>query len=74
MFKYELNKEFEMTDLGLMTYFLDIKFYKSKKGLLMHQRRYAIKILKKYEMEHYIVVITPAQDTNSVFPIFQICS
>lgn len=42
--------EFEMTDLGLMTYFLDIEFHKSKIGLLMHQRRYALEILKMCEM------------------------
>ena len=51
-------KEFEMTDLGLMTYFLDIEFHKSEKGLLVHQRRYDVEILKKFEMEHCNVVIT----------------
>lgn len=45
--KGELMKEFEMTDLDHMTYFLGIEFHKSKKGLLMHQRRYALEILKK---------------------------
>lgn len=44
--KDELMKEFEMTDLNHMTYFFDIEFHKSKKGLLMHQRRHAFEILK----------------------------
>lgn len=60
-FKSELMTEFEMTNLGLMTYFLGVEFYKSKKGLLMHQRRYALDILKKFEMEHCNVVITPVE-------------
>lgn len=52
-------KEFEMNDLGLMTYILGIEFHNSKKGLLMHQRRNAFEILKKFEMEHYNAAITP---------------
>lgn len=54
-------KDFEMTYFSLMTYFLGIEFHKSKKRLLMHQRRYALDILKKFEMEHYNVVITPIE-------------
>lgn len=58
-FKGGLMKKFEMTDLGHMTYFFGIDFHKSKKGLLMHQRRYALEILKKKtEMEHRNISIT----------------
>ncbi|XP_058742304.1 uncharacterized mitochondrial protein AtMg00810-like [Vicia villosa] len=60
-FKSELMKEFEMTNLGLMTYFLVIEFHKSKKGLLMLQKRYALEILKKFEMEHCNSAITPGE-------------
>lgn len=60
-FKIGLMKEFEMTDLGLMTYFLSIEFYNSKKRLLMPQTRYALEILKKFEMKHCNIVITPIE-------------
>lgn len=60
-FKSELMREFEMTDLGVMNYFLDIEFHKSKVGLLMHQMRYALDILKKYDMEHCNASITPCE-------------
>lgn len=50
-----------MTDLGLMTYFLGIEFHKSEKGLLMHQMRYSLEILKKFEMEHCKVKTTYAE-------------
>ena len=40
-FKGDLSKEFEMSDLGEISYFLGIEFYKSSRGLMMHQRRYA---------------------------------
>ena len=36
-FKSDLNKEFEMSDLGDISYFLGIEFYKSGRGLMMHQ-------------------------------------
>jgi hypothetical protein len=39
-FKLELMREFEMTDLGHISYFLGIEFYKSSRGLLMHPRMY----------------------------------
>lgn len=51
-FKSEFMEKFEMTDLGLMTYFLGIEFHKSNRGLLMHQRRYALEILNFFEIEH----------------------
>ena len=60
-FKSELMREFEMTDLGVMNYFLGIEFHKSKVGLLMHQRRYALDILKKCDMEHCNASITPCE-------------
>lgn len=56
-FKTNLMKEFEMTNIGLMTYFLGIEFHKYRKGILMHQRRYVLEILKKFEMEYYNVAI-----------------
>ncbi|XP_050920268.1 uncharacterized mitochondrial protein AtMg00810-like [Lathyrus oleraceus] len=60
-FKCELMKEFEMTDLGLMTYFPGIEFHKPKMGLIMHQRRYTVEILKKCEMENCNASITPVE-------------
>ncbi|XP_058757281.1 uncharacterized mitochondrial protein AtMg00810-like [Vicia villosa] len=44
-----------------MTYFLGIKLHKSKRGLLMHQKRYALEILKKCDMEHCNATITPVE-------------
>lgn len=66
-FKDELMKEFEMTGIGLMTYFLGIELHKSKRKLLMQQRRYALKILKKLEMEHCNDAITPAEPRLQLF-------
>ncbi|XP_058764580.1 uncharacterized mitochondrial protein AtMg00810-like [Vicia villosa] len=54
-------EEFEMSDLGVMTYFLGIEFHKSKLRLLMHQRKYALEILKRCDMEHCNAANTPAE-------------
>lgn len=50
-----------MIEIDRMTYFLDIEFHKSKKGMLMHQRRYALEILKKFEIEHCNAAIIAAE-------------
>ena len=60
-FKVDLSKEFEMSDLGEISYFLGIEFYKSSRGLMMHQRRYAGEILKRFEMEECNSTSTPAE-------------
>lgn len=58
----DLMKEFEMTYLGHIVYFLGIEFHKNKKGLLLHQKRYALEILKKRkEIEQQNVAITPTE-------------
>jgi hypothetical protein len=55
-----MMKEFYMTDLGQISYFLGIEFHISSRGLLMHQRRYAAEILKKFDMENCNHAVTPA--------------
>lgn len=50
-----------MKNLGHITYFLGIEFQKTSKGLLMHQKRYALEILKKFEMEQCNAAITHAE-------------
>lgn len=60
-FKSGLIKDFEMTDLGLMTYFLGIEFYKSKKGLLKHQRSMRLRFWRNLK---WSIVILPLLQLN----------
>jgi hypothetical protein len=60
-FKIELMREFEMTDLGYISYFLGIEFYKSSRGLLMYQKRYASEVLKRFDMVNCNHAVTPAE-------------
>ncbi|XP_047309787.1 uncharacterized mitochondrial protein AtMg00810-like [Impatiens glandulifera] len=50
-FKEVIKKEFEMTDLGLMKYFLGLEVKQSEEGIFISQERYALDILKKFKME-----------------------
>ncbi|XP_050876989.1 uncharacterized mitochondrial protein AtMg00810-like [Lathyrus oleraceus] len=60
-FKDDMSKEFEISDLGNILYFLSIEFYKSSRGLMLHQRTYASEILKIFEMEGCNVTSKPVE-------------
>jgi hypothetical protein len=42
--------EFEMKDLGLMHYFLGLEDWKSPKKIFLNQGKYAVEILKMFDM------------------------
>ena len=44
-------KEFEMSDLGKLSYFLGMEFQISKQGMVLHQRKYVKEILKRFRMD-----------------------
>ncbi|KAK2426061.1 putative mitochondrial protein [Trifolium repens] len=48
--KFQMNKEFDMTDLGNLNYFLGLEFTETSKGLVIHQRKYITDILKRFNM------------------------
>ena len=48
--KQGLKSEFEMIDLGILSYFLRIEFAYTEKGIFMHQRKYISEVLKKFKM------------------------
>lgn len=50
-----------MYDLDNISYFLGIRLYESSRGLMMHQRRYASEILKRFEMEDCNATSTPIE-------------
>ena len=50
-FRKEMTKEFEMIDIGLMSYYLGIEEKQEDKGMLITQEGYATKVLKKFKMD-----------------------
>lgn len=41
---------FDMTDLGDMVYFMGMEFMHTTKGIIVHQFKYEVKILKRFEL------------------------
>ncbi|CAJ2638397.1 unnamed protein product [Trifolium pratense] len=60
-FKIVMMTEFEMTDLGSVSYFLGIEFLRTTRGLMLHQRKCGGEILKRFKMTDCIPVITPME-------------
>ncbi|OIT38695.1 retrovirus-related pol polyprotein from transposon tnt 1-94 [Nicotiana attenuata] len=60
-FKEAMAREFEMTDIGLMSYYLGIQVQQRKDGIFISQGEYAKEILKKFEMDNCNPVSTPVE-------------
>ena len=60
-FKRTMTREFEMTDLGLLKFFLGLEVKQGETGIFISQEKYAKEILKKYKMENCNPVSTPME-------------
>jgi hypothetical protein len=60
-FKSQMMSEFEMSDLGKLTYFLGMEFTEVAEGLVMHQMEYASDILKRFNMMNCNPSSSPAE-------------
>ena len=50
-FAFEMEKEFEMSMLGELKFFLGLQFYQSDKGIFISQTKYIKDMLKKFKIE-----------------------
>jgi len=60
-FKHIMMKEFEMNDLGLMSYFLGIEVIQGDGGIFIHQSKFVVEFLKKFKREDSNSVKTPIE-------------
>ncbi|KAK4398009.1 Retrovirus-related Pol polyprotein from transposon RE1 [Sesamum angolense] len=58
-FKEDMMKTFEISDLGLMHFFLGIEINQEKEGIFICQRKYTETLLKKFKMESCKTVTIP---------------
>ena len=58
-FKVVMFNKFEMTDNGLMSYFLGIEVKKQQDGIFISQKKYIKEILEKFKMSNCNPVNTP---------------
>jgi hypothetical protein len=61
--KKRLTSEFEMKDLGLMHYFLGLEVWHSPERIFLNQGRYAVEILKRFDMLECKSMNTPMEMT-----------
>ncbi|KAJ4812770.1 polyprotein [Rhynchospora pubera] len=54
-FKRAMAKEFEMSDMGLMSYYLGIEVKQSGDGIFISQEGYAREIIKKFKMMKIVI-------------------
>eukprot|EP00253_Pinus_taeda_P028211 PITA_28211 len=54
-----MKEEFEMTNMGLLRYFLGIEVDQNENGIFISQARYANEVLGRFNMQDYKAAITP---------------
>eukprot|EP00253_Pinus_taeda_P022938 PITA_22938 len=54
-----MKKEFEMTDMGLLRYFLGIEVDQNENGIFISQARYLNEVLERFHMQECKAEITP---------------
>ncbi|GJU62898.1 ribonuclease H-like domain-containing protein [Tanacetum coccineum] len=63
-----LHKEFDMTDLGALNYFLGISADRNSTGLFLSQRKYALSLLECAHMVHCNPSRTPVDTESKLGP------
>ncbi|KAK2996001.1 hypothetical protein RJ640_019468 [Escallonia rubra] len=65
-FKKEMAKEFEMTDISLMSYYLGIEVKQKDDGIFISQEAYAKEVLKRFNMENCNPISIPIEVENKL--------
>lgn len=58
-FKDDMKLEFEMTDLGMLNYFLGMEIIQDDRGIFLSQEKYSCKLVEKFGMKDCKSVNTP---------------
>ncbi|KAK2996095.1 hypothetical protein RJ640_001765 [Escallonia rubra] len=63
-FGEDMIAQFEMTDIGLMPYFLRIEVKQTNKGIFISQKKYAGDIVKKFKMDACNPILIPIEERS----------
>ncbi|XP_044481525.1 uncharacterized mitochondrial protein AtMg00810-like [Mangifera indica] len=58
-FKSNMMGTFEMTDLGLLQYFMGLEIFQDEDGVFIFQKKYVTNLLKKFNMSNCKMMATP---------------
>jgi hypothetical protein len=61
-----MEKEFQMSMMGELTFFLGIQVKQTKKGTFVHQAKYTKELMKKFNMVELKLVSTPMSMATSL--------
>jgi len=59
--KQNLKMEFEMTDLGTLSYVIGLEFSYTEKSIIMHQKQYVLEVLSIFNIFDYNYAETPTK-------------
>ncbi|XP_019228672.1 PREDICTED: uncharacterized protein LOC109209788 [Nicotiana attenuata] len=65
----DLQARFKMKDLGELTFFLGIKFLRSKEGILMNQRMYALELVSEMGLVGSRTAATTLEFNHKLFSV-----
>jgi hypothetical protein len=65
-FAKDMSKEFEMSMMGELQFFLGLQIKQSKEGTFVHQAKYANDIVRKFKMEDSKAMATPMSTTTTL--------
>jgi hypothetical protein len=61
-----MSKEFEMSMMGELQFFLGLQIKQSKEGTFVHQAKYTKDIVRKFKMEDSKAMATPMSTTTAL--------
>jgi hypothetical protein len=65
-FVEDMSREFEMSMMGELQFFLGLQIKQSKEGTFMHQAKYTKDIMRKFKMEDSKAMTTPMSTTMAL--------
>ncbi|KAJ1700426.1 hypothetical protein LUZ63_000205 [Rhynchospora breviuscula] len=65
-FRTKMKKEFEMSDFGLMSYFLGLEVEQGSDSIFVSQRKYSKDLLKKFGMLNCNAAVTPMNSNEKL--------
>jgi hypothetical protein len=65
-FVEDMSREFEMSMMGELQFFLGLQLKQSKEGMFVHQAKYTKDIVRKFKMEDSKAMTTPMSTTTAL--------
>jgi hypothetical protein len=65
-FAKDMSREFEMSMMGNLQFFLGLQIEQSKKGTFVHQAKYTKNIVQKFKMEYSKAMMRPMSTTTAL--------